>query len=88
MTDGRELPHYRHPHGAGDDRHVRGERAFLEHNGFQAATVIFEQFSGTEVARDQHRVPGKAGLGGGAHPPRDDPHQPVGQILEVVHPLL
>ncbi len=30
----------------------------------------------------------EAGLRRRAHPPGDDPQQPVGQILEVVHPLL
>ena len=54
----------------------------------QPAPVIFEQFGRPQVARDQHRILGQPGLGGGAHPPDDDPHQPVGQILEVVHPLL
>ena len=73
---------------ARDDRHVRGQRTFLEQHGLQPPAVIFEQFGGAEVARDQDRVAGEAGLRGGAHPPRDDAQQPVGQVLEIVHPLL
>ena len=79
---------HRHSDRPRDDRHVRGERALLEQHGLQPAAVIFEQFGGSEVARDQHRVVREAGLRGRAHPPRNDAQQPVRQILEVVHPLL
>ena len=83
-----EAADHRHADRPRDDRHVRGQRAFLEQHGLQAPAVIFEQLGGAEIARDQHGVAGQAGLRGGAHPPRDDAQQPVRQILEVVHPLL
>ena len=67
---------------------MRGQRAFLEQHALQSPPVIFEQFGGPEVARHQHRVPRQTTLRGGAHPPADDPHQPVRQVLKVVHPFL
>ena len=79
---------HRHADRPRDDRHVRGQRAFLEQHGLQPAAVIFEQLGGPEVAGDQDRVAREAGLRRGAHAPRDDAQQPVRQVLEVVHPLL
>ena len=88
VADVVEPADHRHADRAGDDRHVRGQRAFLEQHALQAPAVIFEQLGGAEVAGDEHRVAGQAGLRRGAHPARDDPQQPVRQVLEVVHPLL
>ena len=88
MADVGDAPDHGHAHRARDDRHVRGERAFLEHHALQPALVIFEQLGGAHVARDEDRVLVEPGLRRGPHPPRHDPHQPVGEILEVVHPLL
>ena len=51
---------HRHAHRARDDRHVRGERAFLEHHALQPPPVVFEQFGRAEVARDQDRVAASA----------------------------
>ena len=65
-----------------------GQRAFLEDHALELAPVIFEQFGRTEIARDQHRVLRQPGLGGGAELAGDDPEQPVGQIVEIVHPVL
>ncbi|SBV31719.1 protein of unknown function [uncultured Sphingopyxis sp.] len=76
---------HRHPHRARDDDDMGGQRPFLEHDALQAAAVIFEQFGGAEVARDQDRILPKAHLRRGAHLPRHDTDQPVRQILQIVH---
>jgi hypothetical protein len=78
----------RHTHGSRDDCHVRGQRPFLEQHRLQPAPVIFEELGGAKIARDEDGVLLEAGLGGGAHSSRNDPKQPVRQILKIVHPLL
>ena len=83
----RDAAEHRHAHRARDDRDVRGQRAFLEHHALQPPPVIFEQFGRAEVARDQDRVLPQPHLRRGAHLARDDPQQPVRQILEIVHPV-
>ena len=57
---------HRHAHRARDDDDVRGQRPFLQHHALQPAPVVFEQFGGPEVARDQDRVLAQAHLRGGA----------------------
>ena len=69
VADVVEPADHRHTDRARDDGHVRGERAFLEQHGLQAAAVVFEQLGGSEVARDQHRVARQAGLRRRAHAP-------------------
>ena len=88
VADVGDAADHRHAHRPGDDGDMGGQRAFLQHHALQPPPVIFEQFGRAEVLGDQDRVLGQAGLRRGAHPAGDDPHQPVRQILEVVHPLL
>ncbi len=82
-----DAPEHRHPHRARDDRHVRGQRSFLEHHALQPSAIVFEQLGGAQVARDQDRIVPQAELRGGAELARDDPDQPVGEVLQVVHPI-
>ena len=76
-----------HPHRPGDDRHVRGQRSFLQDHPLQPALVIFQQLGGPQIARDQDRVLRKPELRGGAHLAGHDPQQPVRQILQIMHPV-
>ena len=62
VPDVRDPPDDRHAHRPGDDGHVGGERALLEHHGLQASPVIFEQFGRAEVAGDEDRIPRQSGL--------------------------
>jgi hypothetical protein len=64
-----------------------GQRAFLEDHALESASVIFEQFGGAEIACDQYGVAAKPGLGGGAELAGNDSEQPVGEVVEIVHPL-
>jgi hypothetical protein len=66
---------------------MRGKRAFLQHHALELAPVVFEQFGRAEVARDQDRVAPQALAGGRAKLARDDPQQPVRQVLQIVHPV-
>ena len=84
----RDPPEHRHAHRPRDDGDVRGQRAFLEDHALQLAPVIFEQFGGPEIARDQDRILRQAHLRGGAELAGDDPEQPVGEIVQIVHPVL
>ena len=83
-----QASHDRHAHGPCDDSHVRGQRAFFQHHALQAAAVVFQQLGRPEIARDENRVVREAGLRRRPDPARDDPQQPVRQILEVVHAIL
>src|SRR5690606_30886888 len=51
----------------------------------QAAAVIFEKLSRTEVSRDEDRILPKTHLRRSAHLPRHDADQPVRKILKIVH---
>jgi hypothetical protein len=77
--------HHRDAHRPRHNHHVRGERPFLHDHALEAAAVVFEQFRRTQVAGDQDGVVAQALRSGGAELARDDPQQPVRQVLEIVH---
>ena len=87
LADGAAAAEHRHPHRTRDDGDVRGERAFLQHHALQPAAIIFEQFRRPQVARDQDRVLPEPQLRGGAELARHGAQQPVGEILQIVHPV-
>ena len=66
---------------------MRGQRPFLEDHPLQSAAIIFEQFGGAQIARDQDRILPQSRLRRRAQLPRHNAQQPVRQILEIVHPL-
>ena len=66
---------------------MRGERAFFEDHTLQPAAIVFEQFGGAKVARDQDRVAAQTLAGGGADLAADRPQQAVRQIFQIVHPV-
>ena len=74
-------------HRTRHDHDMAGERAFLQDHALQPAPIIFEQFGRAEIARDQDRILAQAHLRGSAELARDDPQQPVGEILQIVHPV-
>ena len=64
-----------------------GQRAFFQQHALEAALVIFEQLGRAEIAGDQDRILLEPHRGGRAHLAGDDPQQPVGEILQIVHPV-
>jgi hypothetical protein len=86
-ADVANTPEHRHAHRPRDDRDVRGQRPFFEDHALQTPLVVFEQFGGPEIARNQDRVLPQPHLRGGTHLARDDAEQPVRQVLQIVHPV-
>ena len=76
-----------HPHRTRHDHDMRGERTFLQHHALEPAPVIFEQFRRPQIACEQHRVAPQTLRRRRAQLSRDDPQQPVRQILEIVHAI-
>ena len=64
-----------------------GQRAFLQHDPAQEPPVVFEQFGGAEVARDNDRIAAQPRARGAAELPRNDADQSVRQVVEVDQPL-
>ena len=64
-----------------------GEGAFLQDHALQPPLVIFQQFGRAEIAGDQDRVATQTLACRRAHLARNDAEQPVGEILQIVHPV-
>ena len=64
-----------------------GERTFFEDHALQSPLVVFEQFCGPEIARDQDGITAQALRRRRAKLARNDPQQPVRQIFKIVHPV-
>jgi hypothetical protein len=56
---------HRNVERAGDDRDMRGRRAFLEHQRADLAALVIEQLSRAHGARDQHHILGQIDRGRG-----------------------
>jgi hypothetical protein len=83
----RDAAQHRDVEGAGDDRHMGGRRALLQHQAAQPATVVVEQLGRAHVARHQHEVVGQLAGGGREHGAAEMLDQPVGEIVEIMQPL-
>ena len=77
----------RHPHRAGDDGDVRGQRAFFEDDALEEPAVVFEQFGGAEVARQDDGIADQPRPRGTAELARDDADQAIAEVVEVGQPL-
>ncbi len=80
------LPHDRNAHGARDDHHVAGHRAVFQHEAAQVLSRIIQQFRrahgagkhdgiGWQLVHAATRIPGQLA------------QKPVGEIVEIMHPL-
>ena len=81
LADGGDAERARH------DRHMARRAAFLEHEAAQTLAVVVEQLGRAHGAGDQdgvlRQVPRRRGDGAA----RQQPEQPVGEIVDVVQPL-
>ena len=78
LADGRNAERARH------DRDVRGRPAFLQHQAAQPLAVVVEQRRRAHRARDQDGVLRQLLARRRVILPHQHPHQPVGEIVEVV----
>ena len=66
---------------------MSGQRALFQQHAFQPPLVIFEQLGGAQIARNRDRVATQAQRSRSAELARNRAQQPVGKILEIVHPV-
>ena len=88
MRDGAlDLADDRNAHGARDDDDVAGDGAVLQHQAAQLVARIVEQFGRAHRARDDDGVLGQRRRDIVRPTAHQLAQQPVGEIVEIAHPL-
>ena len=77
----------RNAHGARDDHHMAGDRALFQHQAAQLVARIVEQFGRAHGAGDDDGVLGQRTPRHRPAAAHQLPQQPVGEVVEIAHPL-
>ena len=85
--DARRLADHRNTHGARNDHHMAGHRTVFKHQATHVFTRIIEQLGRPHGARHDDRIVWKIRCRHLGAVAGQLPEQPVGQVVEIMHPL-